>query len=160
MPNHPAARRARHHLAALGAASLLLTGCFGEPPKRAFEEIARVPTREALVEVEIGSFVIPIPIVLQSETDRFEPDNLLQVEFGMFVVVDPKQAKQVKQLKKRNQGRIRDKVIRVCRNTPRDDLLDSQLSTLKAHLLDAVQPYLGGEAVRRVGLSRVILDEL
>lgn len=158
MPDAPPARR--RSLAALSAVSVLLAGCFGEPPKRAYEDLALLPKREVLVEISLGAFAIPVPIVIESASDRFEPDNLLQIEFGMFIVVDPTDAKQVKRLKKLNKGRIRDKVIRVCRNTPRDDLLDSQLSTLKAHLLDAVKPYLGGEAVRRVGLNRVALDEL
>ena len=161
MPNNSVYRRRyRCALATLGCATVVLTGCFGDPPKRAFEDIAALPSREEFVEVELGEFVVPIPIVLEPTDDRFQPDNRMQVEFGLFIVVDPKDVKLVKQLKKRNDGRIHDSVIRVCRNTGRDDLLESQKSTLKAHLLDAVQPYLGGEAVRRVGLNRVTLDEL
>lgn len=150
----------RSALAVLGCATVLLAGCFGDPPKRAFEDIAALPSREAFVEIELGEFVVPIPIVLEPTDDHFQPDNLMQVAFGLFIVVEPKDVKLVKRLKKRNNGRIHDSVIRVCRNTARDDLLESQKSTLKAHLLDAVQPYLGGEAVRRIGLNRVTLDEL
>ena len=160
MPINLARRRYRSALALVGVVSVLLSGCFADPPKRAFEEIAALPSREELVEIEIGDFVVPIPLVLEPTDDRFEPDNLMQVEFGMFIVVEPKDVKQVKRLKRRNEGRIYDSVIRVCRNTARDDLLEAQKSTLKAHLLDAVQPYLGGDAVRRVGLNRVVLDEL
>ncbi|QDV76185.1 hypothetical protein [Botrimarina mediterranea] len=160
MPDNVARRRYRFAAAALGAATVALSGCFADPPKRAFEDIAALPSREEFVEIELGDFVVPIPIILQPTDNAFRPDNLMQVEFGLFIVVEPRDEKLVKRLKDRNEGRIHDSVIRVCRNTARDDLLEAQKSTLKAHLLDAVQPYLGGEAVRRVGLNRVILDEL
>ena len=103
---------------------------------------------------------MPVPIVLESATERFEPDNLIQIEFTLFAVVDPDRVSMVKRVRERNEGRIRNRVIRVCRNTPRDDLLEPELTTLKAHLLDDLQPLIGGPAVRRVGVRHVTLDEL
>lgn len=161
MHDTPVSRRfPRAFVAVLGAAMVALSGCGEAPTTNTFDEIARLPTREEYVEIEVGTFIVPVPLVLESATERFEPDNLMQVELDLFVVVDPQEVKQVNKLKKRNEGRIRDSVIRVCRNTTRDDLLEAQKSTLKAHLLDAVQPLLGGPAVRRVGLNRVVIDEL
>ncbi|TWT96708.1 hypothetical protein Pla108_24820 [Botrimarina colliarenosi] len=140
--------------------SVVVIGCGEGDAPTAFDNITRLPTREEFVEIEIGTFVVPVPMVLESATERFEPDNLMEVEIDLFVVVDPHEVRQVKKLTKRNEGRIRDRVISVCRNTTRDDLLEAQMATLKAHLLDAVQPLLGGPAVRRIGLRRVIIDEL
>lgn len=145
----------------LGALALALTGC-GESEETTgmFDDISRLPTREELVEVQLGSFIVPVPVILESASERFEPDNLMQIEIDLFAVVDPADLKTVERLKERNAGRLRDQIIRVCRSTRRGDLLESQKATLKAHLLDAVQPLLGGPAVRRLGVRRVILDEL
>lgn len=120
-----------------------------------------MPTREELVEVTMGSFIVPVPVVLESAIERFEADNLIQVELELFAVVDPSESSQVELLLEQHKGRVRDRVIAVCRSTTRDDLLETQKSTLKAHLLDAVQPLIGGaSAVRRVGIKRVVIDEL
>ncbi len=145
---------------ALAVLLVALCGCGEEKKATVFDEISRMPTREELVEIEMGQFTIPVPIVLESATERFEPDNLIQLEFTLFAVVDPNHLSMVQRVRRRNEGRIRNRVIRVCRNTPRDDLLEPQLTTLKAHLLDELQPLIGGPAVRRVGVHSVTLDEL
>ena len=146
--------------AALAALLVTLCGCAEEEKSTVFDEISRMPLREKLVELEIGHFYVPVPIVLESATKRFEPDNLIQIEFTLFAVVDPDRLSMVKRVRERNEGRIRNRVIRVCRNTPRDDLLEPELTTLKAHLLDDLQPLIGGPAVRRVGVRQITLDEL
>lgn len=158
-PTRPIRRRPGYAVAALCA--LAVSGC-GEVEEQAslFEEIGHLPTGEQSVELSIGSFIVPVPVVLESATERFEPDNLMQVEIDLFAVVDPSKVESVKRHLVRHEGQLRDTVIRVCRSTTRDDLLDSQKATLKAHLLDAVQPLMGGEAVQRLGVRRVILDEL
>lgn len=151
-----------------GAATLFLAicvcalvGCSGGSSSSIFDEIAQMPSREELVEVSMGAFIIPIPVVLESAIERFEADNLMQIELELFAVVDPDEASQVELLLEQHKGRIRDSVIQVCRSTTRDDLLETQKATLKAHLLDAVQPMIGGTAaVRRIGIKRVIIDEL
>lgn len=150
----------RYRSAPLALCLLVVCGCAEEEKTTIFDEIGHVPTKEASVELQLGSFIVPVPIILESATERFEPDNLMQVEIDLFAVVDPAEVKTVERQMERNKGRIRDTVIRVCRSTTRDDLLDSQKATLKAHLLDAVQPLMGGDAVRRLGVRRVILDEL
>ncbi|QDT70534.1 hypothetical protein MalM25_34820 [Planctomycetes bacterium MalM25] len=139
---------------------LALCGCGEKKQETVFDEISRMPTREELVEIEVGEFVVPVPIVLESATERFEPDNLIQLDFTLFAVIEPDRVAMVKRVRDRNDGRIRDRVIRVCRNTPRDDLLEPELTTLKAHLLDELQPLIGGPAVRRMGVHSVTLDEL
>lgn len=140
--------------------SALLVGCGAEEEETVFDEISRQPKRDEFVEVDLGSFVVPVPIVLESATERFEADNLMQIEFDLFAVVDPDYVDRLKHVSKRNQGRIRDRVIRVCRNTSRDALLESEWATLKAHILDAINPLLGGSGIKRLGASRIIKDEL
>ena len=155
---HPV--RSHRTVAALTALVALCCGCAEEEKATVFDEISRMPLREELIEIELGKFFVPVPIVLESATERFEPDNLIQIEFTLFAVVDPDRVSMVKRVRERNEGRIRNRVIRVCRNTPRDDLLEPELTTLKAHLLDDLQPLIGGPAVRRVGVRHVTLDEL
>lgn len=158
LPEQPV--RPNRATAALAAMLVAVCGCAEEKKSTVFDEISRMPLREELVELDLGHFFIPVPIVLESATERFEPDNLMQIEFTLFAVVDPDRLSMVKRVRERNEGRIRNRVIRVCRNTPRDDLLEPELSTLKAHLLDDLQPLIGGPAVRRVGVRHVTLDEL
>ncbi|CAN0364657.1 unnamed protein product [Ectocarpus sp. 4 AP-2014] len=99
-------------------------------------------------------------MILESATGRFEPANLMEIEMRLVAVADPGEAESVQRMKERNSGRIRDCVIRVCRSTTRDDLTESEKATLKAHLLDAVQPLLGGEAVRQLVILPGRVDEL
>lgn len=137
----------------------LVCGC-GEEEKIVFDEISRLPVREEMVELEIGSFIIPIPVVLDDSAERFEADNLIQVEFDLFAVVAPRHSDQVNMLLEQREGRIRDMVIRVCRNTAPDDILEAEWGTLKAHLIDAIQPLLGGQVLRRLVVPTVQKEEL
>ncbi len=141
--------------------ALLLPGCgSSEKGTNAFDEISRLPSREELVEIEIGRFVVPIPLVLDDSAEKIEIDNLIQLDFKLVAVVLPKHEASVRHLMKRHAGKIRDEVMRVCRNTSRDDILESEWSTLKAHLLDAIQPLLGGTVVRRMAIPHKVIDPL
>ena len=142
------------------SALVLAVGCGAKPNDTVFDEITRLPDREQLVEVQLGSFTVPVPIVLESATERFEADNLMQIEFDLFAVVDPDHVKKLEQVSRRNEGRIRDRVIRVCRNSTRDALIEAEWATLKAHLLDAINPLLGGVGVNRLGATKIVKDEL
>ena len=158
-PAPEATRRTRPLLLALAA--LCAAGCEEqEQVSSIFDDIGKLPTREEYVEVELGAFRVPVPIVLESASDRFEPENLMEIELELIAVVVPEEEDHVERLKKRNAGRIRDQVIRVCRTTTRDDLMEPQKVTLKAHLLDAVHPLIGGEAIHRLVVKRVNIDEL
>lgn len=138
-----------------------MSGCGSEEVKEnVFDEISRMPTKEEMVEIDLGEFIVPVPMILESATGRFEPANLMEIEMRLVAIADPDEAKNVRRLKERNSGRIRDRVISVCRSTTRDDLTESQKATLKAHLLDAIQPLLGGEAVRQLVVLPGRVDEL
>ncbi|MEN0109839.1 MAG: hypothetical protein AAF805_03865 [Planctomycetota bacterium] len=158
----PAARRRRIVAPLLGGVlgACVLAGCSEAPKAFEMDEVTRLPDREELIEVDLGSFIVPVPVVLEQAIDRFEPDNLMQIEFDLFAVVEPSHVKKLERILERNGGRLRDRVIRVCRNTSRDDLIEAEWATLKAHLLDATQSLLGGPEVRRLGMSRIVKDEL
>lgn len=162
---HPTPPKRRRHQLRWTAVALmsmfLVTGCAEQSSQTVFDEISRMPTREELIEIDFGHFIVPVPVVLESATGRFEPDNLMQIQFQLFGVMDPEHLSLVESRMRHNAGRLRDRVITVCRSTTRDDLMEPLLATLKAHLLDAIQPLLGGPtAVRRVGVRQVIIDEL
>ncbi|MEM6262966.1 MAG: hypothetical protein AAGI38_10695 [Bacteroidota bacterium] len=77
----------------------------------------------------------------------------MQFRFELFALVDPSDAQKTTKLAERRQGKLRDEVIRVCRRTSIDELLDPELATLRSRLLDATQPLLESVALRRVLLT-------
>ena len=60
----------------------------------------------------------------------------------------------------RHEGKIRDNVIRVCRNASVDDLQEPELSTLKAHLMDALASQVGEEGLRQLLITEVESERL
>lgn len=145
----------------LASVLILLPGCGGgEKGPNAFDEISRLPSREKLVEIDLGKFVVPIPLVLDNSIEEIKTDNLIQLTFTLVAVVVPKHVASVEKLRDRHAGKIRDEVMRVCRNTSRDDVLESEWTTLKSHLLDATQPLLGGTVVRRIIIPHKIVEPL
>lgn len=140
--------------------TLAAVGCAEDKPKGIFDDIALLPVREELVEVTIGSFLIPVPVVLDDSEEGLQAENLIQLDFDLVAVVEPEHEGRVERFLKRHEGRVRNEVIKVCRNTARDDVLESEWSTLKAHLLDATQPLLGGLGVRRLATPRIIKEPL
>ncbi|TWT46549.1 hypothetical protein [Botrimarina hoheduenensis] len=147
--------------AALAPALLALGACgCAEEPKSLLDEIKLMPSREELVEVPLGSFLIPVPVLLEDGAERFSSENLIELDFDLVAIVDPVHRARVERYKNRYEGRLRNEVIKVCRNTARDDVLESEWSTLKAHLLDATQPLLGGLGVRRLATPRIVKEPL
>lgn len=137
-----------------------LVGCAEKESDPMLTEIGLLPARESLVEVPIGSFLLPVPIFFEDATTLLEVSNLIQLDFDLVAIVEPEHKSRVERYRDRHGGRLRDEVIRVCRNTSRDDLMESEWSTLKAHLLDATQPLLGGLGVRRLATPRIIKEPL
>ena len=99
-------------------------------------------------------------MVLEDPTGESAAGNLLQLDFRLVAIVEPKNVARVERLRDRYAGKVRHEVIRVCRNTAPDDLLESEWSTLKSHLLDATQPLLGGSMVRRLATPHKLIEPL
>lgn len=147
-------------MAGVGALALVCAGCGGEEERNAFDEISRLPPREELVEVLVGSFVIPVPIPREPEESGQDRTSPMLLEFELVAIVSPDKVSRVEYLMERHRGKIRDQVIRVCRSTPREDLLEPEWPTLKAHMLDAIQPLMGGLAIRRLATPSISRDEI
>lgn len=137
-----------------------LVGCGKSNEPIAFDSISRLPTNEDLVEIKIGSFIVPIPLVLNDTDEHFEVDNRVQINFDLVAVVDPMKQSKVEKLIELHAGKIRNEVMRVCRNTSHVDIVEADWTTFKAHLLDAIQPYLGGAALRRLVMPRIVKELL
>ena len=60
----------------------------------------------------------------------------------------------------RHEGKIRDRVIQVCRNARLEDLQEPELAKLKSHLVDAVQAELGTNSIRRLLIAEVVTQKL
>jgi flagellar basal body-associated protein FliL len=67
---------------------------------------------------------------------------------------------QLTEMWEQHEGKIRDRVIRICRRASYEDLQEAELATLKSHLMDAVQAQLGPKVVRRLLMTEVDIREL
>ena len=139
---------------------LLATGCGDGKERIAFDEISRLPPKEELVEIEVGHFIIPVSLKAPENSPNPNLKTPIQLQFDLVAIVPPEKVDRVTYLMDRHRGKIRNEVIRVCRTTSRKDLLESEWSTVKAHLLDAIQPLMGGRAIRRLATPTISRDEL
>ena len=151
--------RGRRALAMLAIVSVCAGGCGGGGSGR-FEELGSAPEQEEFVEVLLGSFMVPVPAVVESPDERPRKLNLVQFQFDLYALVQPDQQDELERLKSRHDGRIRDEVIRICRHTRVDDLSEPDLTTLKLHLLEATRPLLGGAMLRRLLVTNVLSNPL
>lgn len=140
-------------------ALLAMVGCGGDEVS-VYRRFEALPFRESLVEMPLGEFAIPVPVVAADEAGGLVRTNLLQTKFELYCQVKPAAESEVRQLAQRNRGELRDRVIRVCRNSSLEDLLDPQLSTFRSRVLDAIQPLFGGVTLRGVLVPEMNTDPL
>lgn len=135
---------------ALGLLPLLLagSGC-GQAETSPFERFERLPTVEQLVTVDLGEYVVPVPVEPGEDASGVAATQL-QIEFFLHAAVLPEHVRSLRQNYERLEGRFRDNVIDVCRNTSVEDLLDPSLTTLKTHLADSMKPFLGDAQLERI----------
>ena len=84
----------------------------------------------------------------------------MQLDFQLFALVSPREKSNIEDAWERREGAIRDQVIRVCRSTPIDDLLEPELATLKARLISALKSQLGDHDVRQLLLTEVVSHDI
>lgn len=125
-------------------------GC-GSEELSPIERFERLPSVADLVTVELGEYVIPIPVDPANESPIAATQ--VQIEFRLHAAVLPENEKTLRNNYERLEGRFRDTVIETCRNTAIEDLLDPSLSTLKTHLTDALKPYIGSAHLERVHIA-------
>jgi flagellar basal body-associated protein FliL len=140
------------HFVALLLASAVWTaggGCSSKSQFQ-FDELDLVPAQEELTEFSLGKYAIPIPVVEVGPAESHNRRNLVQFDFELIAVVKRDQESRIADSWERHEGKIRDRVIRVCRNASLDDLEE-----LKAHLMDAVQAQLGDKEIRQLVIAEV-----
>jgi flagellar basal body-associated protein FliL len=146
-------------LTVVGAIGLVVVGC-SSPPMFEFDELDLVPTQEELAEFSLGEYRIPIPVIEYQADNRPIHRNGFQLEFELFALVSPHEKSQITEAWDRHQGKIRDRVIRICRNTSMDELQEPELATLKGRLLDALAPQLGEKEVRQLLITEIVSQKL
>jgi hypothetical protein len=132
-------------------------GCESEPTFE-FDELDLVAAEEELEEFPLGEYTIPIPAADQRDS-RSAMRNRFQIDFDLFALVPPNKKWKVSEAWERHEGKVRDRVIRVCRNASLEVLHEPELGTLKAKLMDALGPHLG-EEVRQLLITEVVTHEI
>lgn len=137
---------------------LALVGC-GSPPTFQFDELD-VARANTLSEFSLGSYQIPVPITKDRSNDHAPRRNRLRFDFELYALVAPGQSSVMADNWQRHEGKIRDRIMQICRNATLDDLQEPELATLKARLMDALQAELGEREVRRLMMTEVVSRKL
>lgn len=155
-------RRSRFACRVLAALVLpsLVAGCGGGADVDEVTEFELVPARPVLSEVDFGSFAIPIPGQTLDSDQQIVHRNYLQLEFTLFGVVQPKDRGETTRLAERRRGELRDRVIKVCRNTSPGELKDPELLTLKLRLIDAIQPAFEGVVLDTLLMRDLVIEAI
>jgi len=136
-----------------------LSGC-GSRSSFEFDELDSVPGQEELTEFPLGEYTVPIPVVEYRADDRKTHRNRFQFDFKLFALVPARERWQIEDAWARHEGKIRDRVIRACRNASLDDLQEPELATLKAHLIDSLGPHLGEKTLRQLMITEIVSQEI
>lgn len=133
-------------------------GC-GSDPAFEFDQLDLVAAEEELEEFPLGEYAIPIPAAEKSAGGATSKHNRIQIDFELFALVSPHEKSNLSQAWERHQGRIRDRVIRVCRDASLEVLHEPELGTLKAKLIDALAIHLG-ENIHQLLITEVVTHEI
>jgi len=133
-------------------------GC-AKGPTFEFDELDLVAVEEELSEFPLGHYSIPIPVTDRRLEGRLASRNRLQLDFALFALISPQNKWHLEDAWARHEGKIRDRVIRICRNASLDELQEPELETLKARLMDAIGPQLGGKA-RQLLITEVVSQQI
>ena len=104
----------------LGAVATCLAGGCGSRSSFEFDALDLAPPQEELREFPLGEYRIPIPIIEERGPNQLTHRNRFQLDFQLFALVPPEQQSQIADAWARHEGKIRDHVIRVCRNASVD----------------------------------------
>jgi flagellar basal body-associated protein FliL len=86
--------------------------------------------------------------------------NRVEFAFSLYALTTPECEKRLKSQCKRHEGKVRDRVILICRNATAEDLQEQELATLKSHLTDAVHAEFGTQCIRRLLITDVVTRKL
>jgi hypothetical protein len=133
-------------------------GC-GSRPAFEFDELDLVAAEEELEEFSLGEYAIPIPASKTSPGVSAGKHIRIQMDFELFALVSAHEKSKLSDAWERHQGIIRDRVIRVCRNSSLEVLHEPELGTLKAKLLDALASHLGDD-INQLLITDVVTQEI
>jgi flagellar basal body-associated protein FliL len=125
-----------------------------------FDKLDWTPTQDEMVEVSLGEYVIPIPMIQTATFDEGVKRNRVEFAFSLYALTTPECEKRLKSQWKRHEGKVRDRVILICRNATAEDLQEQELATLKSHLTDAVHAEFGTQCIRRLLITDVVTRKL
>jgi flagellar basal body-associated protein FliL len=108
------------------------------------------------MELSLGKYTVPIPMLVNPAGKRPAQYNRFQFDFQLFALVSEQEKSQVEEAWKRHEGKIRDRVIQICRNASIEELQEPELAMLKAKLMDALSPQLGNDDVQRLLITEVV----
>jgi hypothetical protein len=129
----------------------LAAGCSGAAVMR--------PRPERLVEVPLGAFRIPLAPQSHRQSDsELAERNRLVLRFKLCALVPPEREENVLRRIESHEVRLRDEVIHACRAASVVELSDPALGALTARLTKAVAKHVGPGHVRRVVISKVLLE--
>ncbi len=138
----------------IGLLAAWICGC-GSGPEFKFDDLDVARAHEELTEFSLGRYAIPIPMANSGGGEQSTARNRFEFAFDLYALVSPKQESQFAAAWERHEGKVRDRVIAICRNASLEMLQEPELSTLKSHLTDAVQGQFGTVKVRRLLLTDV-----
>jgi hypothetical protein len=125
-----------------------------------FDALDLAPPQEELAELSLGKYRIPIPVPEDRGAKQLSYRHRFQFDFELHALVSPAEQSQVADAWSRHEGKIRDQIIRVCRNATVDELQEPELTTLKARLMDALASHLGDKEVQQLLFTEVISQEI
>jgi len=149
----------RRALAACAAAVCLAGGC-GSHSTFEFDALDLAPPQEELSEFLLGQYSIPIPVAEQRGSKVLGHRTRFQLDFALYALVRPENKSTIADDWARHEGKIRDHVIRVCRNASVDELHEPELLTLKARLMDVLASQIGKQDVRQLLITEVMSQKL
>jgi hypothetical protein len=144
----------------IAAVACCLAGGCGKKPSFEYDMLDPVAAKEELSEFSLGEYSIPIPVVEEGHAGKLRHTNRFQLDFELFALVTPGKKSDIADNWSRHEGEIRDHVIRVCRNATVDELLEPELSALKAHLMDALVAQVGENGLRQLLITDVVSQRL
>jgi Flagellar basal body-associated protein FliL len=152
------------HLTALAAALAVAAfaacaGCGGQD-EFAFDELDLTPAQDEFIEFSLGKYTIPIPLLHETTMDEGLKRNRVEFSFALYALVTADCEKRLAHQWKRYEGKVRDRIILVCRNVTAEELREPELATLKTHLTDAVHAELGAQCIRRLLVTDVVTRKL
>lgn len=145
---------------AIGAVAIFaMAGCQSQSEFE-YDALDLAPPHEELTEFNLGKYSIPIPLAGHRRSKELGRANRMRLEFELFVVISPRMVSHIAEDWARHEGKIRDNVIRVCRNASVEELQDPELATLKSRLMDVLAMQMGKQDVRQLLITDVMSQEL